>query len=96
VFDIRQGTAIALFIKTKDTNSENGKKVFHSELWGMRKEKYDWLIDNDITTTKWQKITPKSEFYLFVPRDERLLSFYQDFPQVTWIFPLHSLGFVNH
>ncbi|MBW2035821.1 MAG: N-6 DNA methylase, partial [Deltaproteobacteria bacterium] len=96
VFDIRQGTAIVLFLKTKNRNSKNSKKVFHSELWGMRKEKYDWLINNDITTTKWQEIAPKSEFYFFVPRDEILLNSYQDFPQVTWIFPLHSLGFQTH
>ncbi|MFC1822988.1 type ISP restriction/modification enzyme [Thermodesulfobacteriota bacterium] len=101
VFDIRQGTAIALFIKTKDLsarnaqagrNSENGKKVFHSELWGMRKGKYDWLINNDITTTKWQKIAPKSKFYLFVPRDEKLLNLYEKSPKITDIFPINSVG----
>ncbi|MFH1951591.1 MAG: type ISP restriction/modification enzyme [Pseudomonadota bacterium] len=101
VFDIRQGTAIALFIKTKDLsarnaqagrNSENGKKVFHSELWGMRKRKYDWLINNDITTTEWQKITPKSEFHLFVPRDEKLLELYEESPKITEIFPINGVG----
>jgi predicted helicase len=104
VFDIRQGTAIALFIKTKDLsahnaqagrNSENSKKVSHSELWGMRKEKYDWLIKNDITTTKWQEIAPKSEFYLFVPRDERLLELYEKSPKITDIFPVNSVGIVT-
>jgi len=95
VFDIRQGTAIALFIKTKDRNSENGKKVFHSELWGMRKEKYDWLLNNNIETTKWQKITPKSEFYLFVPRDEKLLEQYEKSPKITDIFPINSVGIVT-
>ena len=95
VFDIRQGTAIALFIKTKGRNSENGKKVFHSELWGMRKEKYDQLINNDITTTKWQEIAPKSEFYFFVPRDERLLELYEKSPKITDIFPVNSVGIVT-
>jgi len=95
VFDIRQGTAIALFIKTKDTNSEDSKKVFHSELWGMRKEKYDWLSNNDINSTKWREITPKSEFYLFVPRDERLLELYEKSPKITDIFPVNSVGIVT-
>jgi predicted helicase len=89
VFDIRQGTAIALFIKTK---SENSKKVFHSELWGMRKDKYDQLINNDITTTKWHEIAPKSEFYLFVPRDEKLLELYEKSLKITEIFPLNGVG----
>jgi predicted helicase len=94
VFDIRQGTAIALFIKTKDTNNKS-KKVFHSELWGMRKEKYDWLINNDIPTTKWQEIAPKSEFYLFVPRDEKLLEIYEKSLKITDIFPVNSVGIVT-
>jgi len=104
VFDIRQGTAITLFIKTKDLsasnaqpgrNSENGRKIFHSEIWGLRKEKYDWLINNDIATTKWQEIAPKSEFYLFVPRDERLLELYEGSPKITDIFPVNSVGIIT-
>ena len=90
VFDIRQGTAIALFIKNR--NNDKDRKVFYSELWGMRKEKYDQLINNDITTTKWQEIAPKSELYLFVPRDEELLELYEKSPKITDIFPLNGVG----
>jgi len=90
VFDIRQGTTIALFIKKKGGNKDS--KIFHSEIWGLRKKKYDRLLNNDITTTKWQEITPKPEFYLFVPRDERLLEQYEGFPKITEIFPLNGVG----
>ncbi len=93
VFDIRQGTAIALFIKNR--NNDKDRKVFHSELWGMRKDKYDQLINNDITTTKWQEIIPKSEFYFFVPRDEKLLKQYEKSPKITDIFPVNSVGIVT-
>jgi len=89
VFDIRQGTAIALFIKEKEANN---KKVFYSERWGLRKEKYDWLSTNDMATTKWRKIAPKAEFYLFVPRDERFLGLYEKSPKITDIFPLDGVG----
>ena len=92
VFDIRQGTAIALFIKEKN---KKGNKVFHSEKWGTRKVKYDWLNGNDIKTTKWKKLTPKSEFYLFIPRDERFLEQYESSPKVTDIFPVNSVGIVT-
>ena len=92
VFDIRQGTAIALFIKQKEENNKKSRKIFHSELWGVREKKYDWLQNNDIKTTKWKKITPKSEFYLFVPRDERLLEQYEKSPKITEIFPLNGVG----
>jgi len=92
VFDIRQGTAIALFIKEKGGNN---KKVFYSERWGLRKEKYDWLSNNDMATTKWQKIAPKAEFYFFIPRDERLLERYEKSPKITEIFPTNSVGIVT-
>ena len=95
VFDIRQGTAIALFIKKKVKNNKKDGKIFHSEIWGLRKEKYEWLLNNDIETTKWQKITPKPEFYLFVPRDERLLKRYECSPKITEIFPVNSVGVVT-
>ena len=95
VFDIRQGTAIALFIKKKVKNNKKDGKIFHSEIWGLRKEKYEWFLNNDIETTKWQKITPKPEFYLFVPRDERLLKRYECSPKITEIFPVNSVGVVT-
>ncbi len=43
-------------------------------------------------TTDWQEISPKSEFYLFLPRDEAALEQYQDFFGVTDIFPLRGVG----
>ena len=91
VFDIRQGVAIALFIKHSPELVEGRKRnppnptlekgdkggfhseVYHSQIWGLRKKKYDWLSENDIKTAKWNKLSPKSEFYLFIPREEKLL-----------------------
>ncbi len=91
VFDIQQGVAIAMFIKKKGLK----KKISHSELWGLWEDKYAWLNNNDLKTTKWKKINPISEFYLFVPRDERLLSQYQAYPKITDIFPVNSVGIVT-
>lgn len=95
VFDIRQGTAIALFIKTKAKNNKKDGEVLYSEIWGLRKGKYKWLLKNEIETTHWEKITPKSEFYLFVPRDEKLLELYEGSPKITDIFPVNSVGIVT-
>lgn len=89
VFDIRQGVAIGLFIKKK---GEKKCKVYHSECWGLRQNKYDWLLQNDLKTTDWQALKPKSKFYLFIPRDERLLERYERYLKVTDIFPLYGVG----
>ena len=45
VFDIQQGTAIAIFVKTKNNK---GCKVYHQNLFGLREEKYDWLKRNHL------------------------------------------------
>jgi hypothetical protein len=102
VFDIRQGVAIALFIKTKRNPpipplEKGGKggfdsRVYHSQIWGLRKKKYDWLSENDIKTAKWNKLSPKSEFYLFIPREEKLLRSYEKYPKITEIYPLYGVG----
>ena len=89
VFDIRQGVAIALFIKKKE---EKTNKIWHSEIWGLRKSKYDWLVQNDIKTTQWKNLTPKSEFYFFIPRDDGLLKDYEKYPKITEIFLLYGVG----
>jgi len=91
VFDIRQGVAISLFIKKKGLE----KKVFHSECWGLREDKYKWLSENNIKTTDWKEIKPKSEFYLFIPREEALMEAYSKHPKITEIFPVNSVGIVT-
>ena len=92
VFDIQQGVAIALFIKKKGKK----KSVFHSELWGERESKYSWLQENDINTTQWKSITPKSEYYLFIPRDEKLSAIYETYMKITDILPVNNVGVATH
>ena len=91
VFDIQQGVAIILAVKKKGLK----KKIMHRDDWGLRRVKYEWLRNNHIKSHKWQKLTPKSEFYFFVPRDEKLLTHYQKYTKVTDIFPTNSVGVVT-
>ena len=81
VFDIQQGVAIGLFVKHTKVTS-NPARVFHADLWGEREAgpyggKYGWLADNDIASTCWAELSPKSPFYLFVPRNEALAEEYE-------------------
>ncbi len=93
VFDIKQGVAIALFIKKKGKKKEC--RIFHSELWGKREEKYARLTKEGRNSISWQEIKPKPGFYFFVPRDENLLEQYERYPKITDIFPVHSVGIVT-
>ena len=97
VFDIMPGVAISIFIKRKEISNKgnNSSKVYHSELWGTRESKYSWLLTHDISTTDWKELSPKSEFYLFIPRDESLLVNYDKYLKVPDIFPINSVGIVT-
>lgn len=93
VFDIQQGVAIAFFIKNKKEYKSN--KVFHSEIYGLREKKYNWLLKNDINTVKWKKAVPIAEFYLYAPSNNKLLEHYGSFAKITDIFPVNSVGVVT-
>jgi hypothetical protein len=91
VFDIQQGVAIILAVK-KDGLT---KKVCHADCWGLREAKYDWLKNHHVNSTKWKTLKPKSEFYFFIPREEKLLAGYEKYPKITDIFPTNSVGVVT-
>lgn len=67
VFDIMQGVCISIFIKLND--NDNLAKIYHSDIYGKRKDKYNILLENDIKSIKWRNFIPKPPFYAFVPCD---------------------------
>ena len=85
VFDIRQGVAIAFFVK-QGTNTSRLPKVRHGERWGLRGEKYAWLEAHEIATTDWQAISPGPRFFLFKPSDQVLQKAYERFSSVAEVF----------
>ena len=99
VFDIQQGVAIGLFVKR--ANGDGGPaRVLHSDLWGERETgpdggKYGWLAANDVESTRWGELTPKSPRYLFIPRDETLAEEYEAGWGMTEVFPINSVGIVT-
>ncbi len=94
VFDIRQGVAIAFFVK-RGGKTKTDAVVRHAECYGTREAKYGWLNGHNRQTTDWTDLKPSSPFYLFVPRDDSLNAVYCSFPGVPEIFPLNSVGIVT-
>jgi len=92
VFDIKQGVAIGIFIKNKKLGE---KKVYYADLWGLRKDKYQWLDRHTINNVKWQEVEPVSPSYFFIPRDMNLEKEYNKFWKITDIFPINSVGVVT-
>ncbi|MCP9486548.1 MAG: N-6 DNA methylase [Gaiellaceae bacterium MAG52_C11] len=95
VFDIQQGVAIALFVKDPE-RAEGPAQVWHADLWGTRATKYDWLDANDVTTTDWTEVEPRSRFYLFKPQNLELADEYERGWRLTEAMPTNVVGFQTH
>jgi hypothetical protein len=89
VFDIREGAAIALFVKQPNAKHRG---VRYGDLWGERREKYNWLAEHDVSNTKWRRLDPHSPTYALVPVPRRGKREYQRGWAVTDIFPVGSNG----
>ena len=68
VFDIQQGVAIGLFVKTSRTR--NAAVIRLANLWGERKHKYDWLLSNSLSSTSWADVISTEPYHFFVPRGD--------------------------
>jgi predicted helicase len=92
VFDIRQGTAIALFIKNKESIAPI---VSHADLYGLRSDKSSWLNNNNILAKNYSAIWPKSPYYFFVKRSTSKILHYLDWKNINDLFPVNSVGIVT-
>ena len=95
VFDIMQGVAIGIFVKRKHARTKKPATVYHSEVWGTRNMKYDWLLGHDVRRTRWNRLTPNLPFYLFARKDDAVREEYERFPQVTDVLPNNVTGIVT-
>ncbi len=92
VFDIEQGVAISLFVKKSGLE----RKIFHSDFWGTRNDKYKFCLEEELKKINWQEINATSPFYTFKPEDKRLKEKYYKFPSLNDIFIKSSLGIFTH
>lgn len=94
VFDIQQGVSISILVKNSSFNKE--KYIVESaDLVGSRLSKYQYLSENHVGTTKWTKIFPQSEHYVFKTRDVSNEEEFSGFHQVKDIFRANSSGIIT-
>lgn len=92
IFDIQQGVAIALFIKSGETKKT---KIYYQDLWGLREDKYECLNKNDVSTIKWQLLNVREPYYFFVPKQFNEEERYNKFLKLTDIFRNYNCGIVT-
>lgn len=89
VFDIQQGVSINIFIK----NSESKKlaRVFHLELTGDQKSKFDFLNQNNVESIKIE-LEPQSPYYFFTPKDFSAIVKYEEGFKLDELIKLYNSG----
>ncbi len=94
VFDIQQGVAIGILVKT--SSSREHATVYYADVWGSRDGKYAYLWDWDVTTTDWQQIHPDPLWYMFIPKNTHLCQEYQQGWDIPKSMPRTLLGPNSH
>ncbi|MFX0115431.1 MAG: type ISP restriction/modification enzyme [Candidatus Hodarchaeota archaeon] len=89
VFDIQQGVCISFFIKT---GAAGDHEVFHSDLFGNRKEKYRFLSNSVINAVCWTKLHPIEPYFFFVPKNFSLKEEYCSNLRLNKVFRQRSYG----
>lgn len=103
VFDIQQGVAIGIFVKSSPQPSpsqeeEKGEiktNLFYADLWGLRENKNNWLLQNDIKTIKWEKLASGSPYYFFIPKDLKKEKTYRNFVGIRDILLMYCSAVVT-
>jgi len=91
VFDIEQGVAILLLVRSPHERTVE-QQVFYLECGGTRDAKYEYLRENDLSTTSWKSITPHSPGYYLFDIDENIAEEYASYQAINEIMPLYSSG----
>ena len=90
VFDIMVGTSINIFVKTG--KKKNLAEMYYLDLYGERKNKYEFLSLNKIDTMDFQKIDYGEPFYFFVPKDSKGEKEYMNGFKINDLCSVNSMG----
>ena len=91
VFDIGQGVAISLFVKGPTLE----RRIWRSDLWGKRLEKYQATANGDLRSFEWTQVDPSAPHYLYHAQDAAIRKAYEQGLPISHIMPLSSVGFVT-
>ena len=102
VFDIQQGVSINIFMKNRNSplgnhteSKEPHCQIYHYDLYGKRKDKYNFLYENSLDSIPWNRLNPKPPFFLFIPQNESLREEYDKGFSVKDMFRISSVGVVG-
>ena len=95
VFDIMQGVAITIFVKTGKKKSNQLGKVYHYDLFGKRNFKYDFLSENSISSIDFTELPNKAPNYFMVQKDFEAEDSYSKGFALNEVYNINSLGLLT-
>jgi predicted helicase len=95
VFDIMQGVSINIFVKTGKKKANELGKVFHSDLYGKREFKYDFLSEHSLKNTPYKELPNIPPNYFFINKDFEEQKIYDNGFKVNELFTLNNVGIVT-
>lgn len=88
VFDIQPGVAICLLSFRQDGVGRH----LHSNLYGLRSEKYSLLGASSVSTTDWAQFRASAPYFILYPQNVDLRDEFEGFRKCTEVFPLNGVG----
>ena len=95
VFDIQQGVSINLFIKTGKKKKNELGQVFHTDLYGLRDFKYEYLLMNSLGSISFTDIPDNIPNYFLSNKNFEEKIGYDIGFNVSELFRINSVGIVT-
>lgn len=95
VFDIMQGVSINVFIKTGEKKKNELGRVFHSDIFGKRNSKYNFLSENSLNSIEFEEIEYTAPYYFFIPRNQEGRTQYERGFRIDELYPNKVTGIVT-
>lgn len=91
VFAIMQGVSVNIFVKKKNS-VDRPAEIHHYDLYGTRKEKYNFLSKSSIKSIPWHLLQPIEPNLFFVPKDFSDIEEYNKGFRVDELMRVYSNG----
>ncbi len=95
VFDIMQGVAITIFVKTGKKNKSDLGQINHFDLYGKRDDKYNFLTVNSLKSLNFAELKPEKPNYMFIPTNNEGMEIYESGFKLNELFSINTVGFVT-
>lgn len=95
VFDIQPGVSINIFIKTGKKKKGELAKVYHSDVYGTRENKYQFCMEKSVANVDWKIVNSTEPYHFFVPKDFTAQNQYEDGIKIDELFVQNVTGIVT-